>query len=183
MPYEIVYDAESGRILAARPTAAPREDLVLGEGQSKLFLQFDFAGRPLSAFRVDLEAKTLALRDDWVEPEQDVVLELGTDAAAVSPIDGIPEIPADGKTAVKIMVQKVSTKSGQRLTGARHNNQLNIRATAGALSARQVNLNKGQASFSLHSSTETVVAEVRVWAAEGEIPQPAILRIEFAPVT
>lgn len=182
MPYEIVYEVESGRILAARSTAAPRADLVLGEGQGKLFLQFDFAGRPLSAFRVDPEAKTLALRDDWIDPEQDVILELSVDAPAVSPIDGIPEIPADGKTEVKITIQKVSTKSGQRLTGARHNNRLNIRTTAGTLSTRQVNLNKGQASFTLRSSTQTVVAEVRVWAAEREIPQSATVRIEFAPV-
>jgi hypothetical protein len=181
MPYEIVYEVESGRILAARPTAAPREDMVLAEGQHKLFLSFDFAGRPLSAFRVDAGARTLALREDWVEAEPDVFLKLSVDAPVVSPIDGIPEIPADGKAEVTITVQKMSTKSDQQLTGTRHNNRLNIRTTAGTLSARQVNLNKGQASLTLRSSAETVVAEVRVWAEE--IAQPAPIRIEFAPVS
>lgn len=181
MPYEIVYDEESGRVLLARPIAAPREDLVAGEGQAKLFLEFDFAGRPLSAFCVDPDARTLVLREDWVEPEQDVELKLSTDASTTSPIDGIPEVPADGESVVTITVQKMSLTSGRPLTGARHNNRLNIRTTAGTLSARQVNLDKGQASFTLRSSTETVVTEVRVWAEE--IPQPATIRVEFAPVT
>jgi hypothetical protein len=181
MPYEIVYDEESKQVLLARPTAAPREDLVLAEGQGKLFLDFDFAGRPLSAFSADPAAGTLVLREDFVEPEQDVALELSTDAPAVSPIDHIPEVPADGESAVTISVQKVSTTSGRPLTGARHSNRLNIRTTAGTLSARQVNLDRGQAAFTLRSSIETVVAEVRVWAEE--IPQPATIRIEFAPVT
>lgn len=180
MPYEIVFDEASGRPLWARSIAAPREDVVIGEGQARLFLEFDFAGRPLSAFRVDPDAGTLVVREDFVEPEEEVFLELSTDAPATSPIDGIPEVPADGKSKVTITVQKVSAASGRPLTGARHNNRLHIRTTAGTLSARQVNLEKGQASFTLRSSTETVVAEVRVWAEE--LPQPAMLRCEFAPV-
>lgn len=44
---------------------------------------------------------------------------------------------------------------------------------------RQVDLEQGRASFDLRSSTETVVAEVRVWA-EGML-QPATIPIEFAP--
>lgn len=180
MSYEIVYETEGGRILASRPSNAPRKDLILPKGQGKLFLSFDFAGRPLSAFRVDAEAKTLVPREDWVELEQDAILNLSADAPAVSPIDNIPEIPADGKTKIKITVQKVSSKSGQRMAGARHNNRINIRTTAGTLSARQLNLEKGQAGFTLRSSTETVVAEVRVWAEK--ISQPVTIRVEFAPI-
>ena len=179
MGFEIVYKKETGQILLSRRIAAPRDDLTPGEGEDKLFLAFDFADRPVSAFRVDPERGTLELREDFVEPETGVELSLTSDATDTSPIDGIPEIPADGQSTTNIAVQKKSVATGRPLTGASHNNLLNIRTTAGTLSERQVTLEKGQATFILRSSTETVVAEVRVWARE--IPQPATIGIEFAP--
>ena len=180
MPHEIVYDAATGRVVAAQSSAAPRHDIVLSEGQSRMFLSFDFAGLPISAYRVDTGTNTLVLREDWTEPEE-VFLKLEADAsAAASPIDGIPEIPADGQAQIEIVIRKMSQKTGKQLTGSAHKNLLNIRTTAGVLSARQLNLSKGEANFSLRSGTQTVVAEVRVWA--DEIPRPATIRVEFAPV-
>lgn len=180
MPYEVVYDKDSGKIMMARSSAAPRDDLILHEEQAKLFLAFDLGGRPMSAFRVDADAGTLVLRDDWVEPEAGVRLALSVDATATSPIEEIPEVPADGQSEATITVQKISTKSGQALTGHKHDNRLFIRTTAGTLSHRQIHLEQGQARFTLRSSTETVVAEVRVWAQE--IPGDVTTRVEFAPL-
>lgn len=179
MPFEIVYDKENGQVIAARSMAAPKEDLNLVEGQDKLFLDFDFSEQPPSAFRVDSETGTLVQREDWVEPEPATALSVQADAPDFSPIDGIPELPADGESSITITVQKISLHTGNPLTGARHTNLLNIRTTAGTLSARQTSLSQGKANFSLRSSTETVVAEVKVWAKA--IPKPAILRVEFAP--
>jgi hypothetical protein len=177
---EVLFEVDTGTILLTRSIAAPRDDLVPAEGQGKLFVDFDPGDRPVSAFRVNPEQRTIELRADFVEPEMDAELALSSDATATSPIDAIPEIPADGNSLTTITVQKKSVASGRPVTGAGHRNRLSIRTTAGTLSARQLNLERGQASFRLRSSTETVVAEVRVWA-EG-IPRPATIRIEFAPV-
>jgi hypothetical protein len=70
--------------------------------------------------------------------------------------------------------------SDRALTAASHNNLLTIRTTAGTLSERQMALRRGRAEFRLRSSTEAVVAEVRV-TAEG-LTDPVTARIEFAPV-
>ena len=179
MSYEILYHKKTGAILAARRGAALHGDLLAGEGQAKLLTRADLEGRPVHAYRVDPETKELTLRDDWVDPEKDVSLELQHDAAHTSPIDGLPMIPADGSSMVTFTVRKMSA-SGRALTASRHDNQLHIRTTAGTLSAHQVNLRSGEASFTLRSSTETVVAEISVWA-DG-IPQRARLAVEFSPV-
>ena len=181
MGFEIIYKKETGQILLSRRIAAPRDDLTPGEGKDKLFMAFDFGERPVTAFRVDPERGRLELREDFVEPETGVKLMLTSDAKDTSPIDGIPQIPADGRSTTTITVQKKSMVTGRPLTGASHNNLLNIRATGGTLSTHQVNLEKGQATLTLRSSTETVMAEVRVWARE--IPQPATINIEFAPTS
>ncbi len=180
MAYEIIYERESGHILATRRSAMPREDMRPSEGQDKLFMVFDFGNRPMSAFRVDADSGELVLRDDWVEPEADVGLTLTVDAPATSPIDDLPEILADGESVAMITVQKISLVTKRPLTGVRHHNRLNIRTTAGTLSARQVYLDKGKATFTLRSSAETVVAELRVWAPD--ISGVLTTQIEFAPV-
>jgi hypothetical protein len=180
MGFEIVYKKDTGQILLSRRAAAPADDLAPGEGEDKVFLSLDLENRPMTAFRVDPEQGTLELREDYVEPERGVELSLTSDAADMSPIDGIPAIPADGRSTTALTVQKKVVATGHPLTGAKHKNLLNIRTTAGTLSAPQLNLEKGRTTFTLRSSTETVVAEVRVWATE--IPRPAIIRIEFAPV-
>jgi hypothetical protein len=181
MGQEIIYDADTGAILAVREIAAPRDDLAPGEGQRKIFLgEVDFEGRSLAAFRVNPERGTVEPRADFAAAEADVELALTSDAAARSPIDGIPEIAADGNSSTTITIQKRSTRTGDHLRGAGHRNRVSIRTTAGTLSARQVSLERGEATFTLRSSAETVVAEVRVWA-EG-IPRPATISVEFAPV-
>jgi hypothetical protein len=179
MPYEIVYHKETRQILAARRTAAPREDVVLTPEQAVLFTDVDLGERPLASFLVDPDAGTVAPRADWTAPETGVRLELSVDTPAVSPIDGTAELPADGKAQATITVRKRSLESDRDLTGAQHDNLLTIRTTAGTLSRRQVSLRRGKAKFTLRSSVETVVAEVRVSAET--IPQAATIRVEFAP--
>ena len=96
MPYEILYDKTTGQILTTRRIAAPRADLQPDEGQSKLFLDFDFGRLPILAYKINLEKGQVEAREDFVPPERDVRLALSCDAPAVSPIDGIPALPADG---------------------------------------------------------------------------------------
>jgi hypothetical protein len=181
VPYEIVYDQATGEILAARPSAAPAEHLVLGQGQARLFADIELAGRPIAAFRVQPATNQIAFREGWTQPEAGAMLEVQSDVQTVSPIDGALEIPADGTSAATFTVQKRSLASGRALTGSQHDNLVTIRTTAGTLSARQLRLQSGKATFTLRSSLETVVAEVRVTAER--IPGQSTLRIEFAPTS
>ena len=176
---QILYDTTTGRILAARPTATPREDLVLDPDQAVLFADVDFGDSPLASFRMDLATGSVSLRDDWNPPEVGVRLDLTVSGTTPSLIDGIPELPADGTSEAIVTVQKRSVDPDRPLTAASHDNLLTIRTTAGALSERQLALRRGQATFKLRSSTETVLAEVRVSAAR--IEGVATVRIEFAP--
>jgi hypothetical protein len=181
VPYEIIYDRATGEIRAARLSAGPGESLVLGEDQERLFTNVDLQRRPVGAYRVHPDTHRIVVKDSWVRPEVGVGLEISTDVDTVSPIDpDAKEIPADGTSVVTVTVQKRSLSSGRALTGAQHDNLLTIRTTAGTLSARQVPLNNGTASFTLRSSTETVVAEVRISAER--VPVQATARIEFTPL-
>jgi hypothetical protein len=180
MLYELVYNTETRHILVARPSATPRDDLTLGPGQAVVLADVDFGDRPLASFQLDRDTGALVPREDWNAPEVGVRLDMTVTTAARSPIDDIPELPADGVAEATIVVQKRTSDSDRALTAASHNNLLTIRTTAGTLSERQVALRRGRAEFKLRSSVETVVAEVRV-SADG-ITEPAIARIEFAPV-
>jgi hypothetical protein len=181
MLYQIVYDTDTLRILAARPTATPRDDLLLAPHQAVAFADVDFGDRPLAGFQFDADSRTVVAREDWNPPEVGVRLELTVTTATRSPIDDAPELPANGKSEATIVVQKRALDSDRALNGVSHNNVLTIRTTAGTLSERQLSLRRGRAKFKLRSSTETVVAEVRV-SADG-IDDPVSVRIEFAPVT
>jgi hypothetical protein len=181
VPYEIIYDRATGDIRAARLSAGPGKGLVLAEDQARLFADVDLRRRPVGAYRVNPGTNRVVVKDRWVRPEAGVGLELSTDPDAVSPVDpGAVEVPADGTSLVTFTVQKRSLTSGRALTGAQHDNLLTIRTTAGTLSARQVPLDNGRASFTLRSSTETVVAEVRVSA--DRVPGLVSARVEFAPL-
>jgi hypothetical protein len=180
MAHEIIYDRATGQVLLARRIAAPRDDLQPGEGQGKLFIDFDPGDRLIAAFRIDPDKRRLEPRDDFSSPESDVRLALSCDAAAMSPVEDIPALPADGQTQTTVTVEKRALADDRPLVGAAHKNKVKIRTTAGTLSDNIVTLRKGKATFTLRSSTETVVAEVKVWA--DDIALQASLRIEFTPV-
>jgi hypothetical protein len=105
------------------------------------------------------------------------LLELTTDASAVSPLNTIPEIPADGRSTATIYIQKKSPH-GKPLTREEDNDRVVLRTTRGTLSQRQVQLVCGRAQVKLRSSTDTVVADV---TAQGENLKRYMLHIEFAP--
>jgi hypothetical protein len=176
--YDVVYNQISGDILFVRRAAAPGEDLVLGPGQARVFAEVDLERRSLAGYRVDPATGRVAARRNWVEPTQDAALELGVDVAERSP-DGNVDIPADGQSQVRITVQKRSRATGRALGRVRDNERLSITTTAGTLSTRALELRRGRAEFTLRSSVETVVAEVRV-RAEG-IPASRTILVEFAP--
>jgi len=146
-----------------------------------VFAEVDFGDRPLASYQLDLDTGAVVPRADWTPPEVGARLELTVTTAARSPIDDIPELPADGTSEATITVQKRTVGSDRALTAASHNNLLTIRTTAGALSQRQMPLRQGRAQFTLRSSTDTVIAEVRVSA--DRIAEPVSARIEFAPTT
>jgi hypothetical protein len=180
MLYQVLYNIDTRRILAARPTATPREDVLLGPNQATVFADVDFGDRPLASFHVDADTGAVVPRGDWTPPDPGVRLDLAVTTAARSPIDNTPELPADGRSEATIVVQKRAVESDRALTGVIHDNLVTIRTTAGTLSQRQKAMRQGRAEFTLRSSTETVIAEVRVSA--DRIAQPASTRIEFAPL-
>src|SRR5215218_6102381 len=105
MGLEIIYKRDTGQILLSRRIAAPRDDLTPGEGEDKIFLSFDLAGRPVTAFRVDPERGGLKLRKDFAEPETEARLRLTAHGTLASPIGGIHSISADGRARVVITVE------------------------------------------------------------------------------
>jgi hypothetical protein len=104
-------------------------------------------------------------------------LELTTDAPDISPLNGVPEILADGRSTATIFIQK-KTRLGEPLLGEEDNDLVHLRTTRGTLSHRQVRLVRGQAMFTLRSSTDTIVADVTAYGAD---LKHHMIHIEFAP--
>lgn len=106
------------------------------------------------------------------------ILEMTTDAAdSADPINGIPDIPADGASSCSISVRK-KDRAGNYLTDASDNDTVDLECTRGKLSDLRIDLVNGEASVSLTSIAETCVSEVKA-AAEGM--EPVTIQIQFAP--
>jgi hypothetical protein len=117
------------------------------------------------------------------EPGQSFLL-LSSDAPDVHPVDGIPEIKADGESFTTITAGKVDEQA-QPLKGKDDNDQLYLRTDYGALFSadgkkeiNSIKLNKGQASFRLVSEKARRVATVQVFNADAALLDRTI-RIEF----
>src|SRR5215475_3728110 len=89
-------------------------------------------------------------------PEQSFLM-LSCDAPDVHPVDGIPEISADGESFTTITAQHVDGR-GELLQGKNDNDQLYLRSNHGALfssdgkeTITSIKLKKGQATFRLVS--------------------------------
>lgn len=113
-----------------------------------------------------------------VPPPKDF-LRVTTDATDDNPPDGYPDIPADGVSTCRIMIQKVNGQTGADMVGAADNEMIQIMTQAGMLSAVQVNLVNGYAEVVLTSVTETVITLVRVFDPNGALEEGAI-QIQFA---
>lgn len=118
------------------------------------------------------------------EEARSSMLVLRSDAPDVHPVDGIPEIPADGNSFTSITIQKIDA-DGQPLEGKEDADLLYLRTNYGALMSddgkKEVNsikLVKGQAVFRLASEKAKRVATVEVFNADQSV-QNASVRIEF----
>jgi hypothetical protein len=155
------YDAVqvSDRAQAIALLTAPRELLVLRETpKGKLYVAIE-------------------------EPKLSFLL-LSCDAQDVHPVDGIPEIHADGESFTTITVQKIDDH-GEPQQGNKDNDLLYLRADYGALFSDDgkegigsIKLKKGQAAFRLVSETARRVATVQVFNADPNLVDRNI-RIEF----
>jgi len=117
------------------------------------------------------------------EPSQSYIL-LSSDAPDVHPVDGIPEIKADGVSFTTITVRKIDGRGGP-LQGRSDTDQLYLRTDYGTLFSadgkeeiNSIKLKKGQASFRLVSEKARRVATVQVFNADAGLADRTI-RIEF----
>lgn len=113
-----------------------------------------------------------------VPPSKDF-LRVTTDATDDNPPDGYPDIPADGASTCRIMIQKVNGQTGAEMVDAGDNDLVQIMTQAGKLSAVQVNLVNGYAEVVLTSATDTVITLVRVFDPSGVLEEGAI-QIQFS---
>lgn len=119
------------------------------------------------------------VRADLLGLEKKDYFVLSTDATDNGPPDGYPDIPADGVSSCRIMIQKKNGETGLDMTAPEDNDLMELRTQRGRLSAWQVNLVNGYAEVTLTSSTETVITEVTVYDVAGQLGKRAI-QIQFA---
>jgi hypothetical protein len=119
------------------------------------------------------------VRADLLGVEKKDYFVLSTDATDNGPPDGYPDIPADGVSSCRIMIQKKNGETGLDVTAPEDNDLMELRTQRGRLSAWQVNLVNGYAEVTLTSSTETVITEVTVYDVAGQLGKQAV-HIQFA---
>ena len=111
-------------------------------------------------------------------------LHITTDAPDLHPVDGIPEIPADGESSALISLRKIDER-GTPASADSDNDTIYLRTDHGTLRDREgrqdiskVTLNAGVAEFRLFSDKTRRVATVRLFNADRKL-RNAKLRIEF----
>jgi hypothetical protein len=140
-----------------------------------------FLGRPFDHIVIGESGKGKAQAS--IETPQTFRLLVQSDAPDVHPVDGIPEIKADGTSFATITVQKVDER-GDAQKSRNDNDELHLRTTAGTLQnadgkdITSVKLKQGQATFRLQSEKARRVATVNVFNADANVQDGAI-RIEF----
>lgn len=119
-----------------------------------------------------------------VESPRTFSLRLSCDAQDVHPVDGIPEIAADGAAFTTITVQKVDDL-GEPQRARNDNDELHLRTTAGTLlgadgkeAVTSVRLKQGQAALRLQSEKARRVATVTAFNADAHL-QDGSIRVEF----
>jgi hypothetical protein len=110
-----------------------------------------------------------------VEKRSQVLPEIAlTTTAMDTDGDGLPEIPADGKSKTSLHVTLRDTKG----TILKKSIEVYFRTTAGTLSHREIMTDHGKAVIELTASRETVTA---ILCAFAEGFTPAYLKFEFVP--
>lgn len=123
-------------------------------------------------FRVNASTKKLEKK---IIPQ----LRLTTDATdTISPYDGYPDIPADGKSKATIFVQKI-LPGGSPCNSMKDTEELYIKTDRGKLSTLKLKLVQGKAQFQIQSVPETILATITVFDPNNEIEQGQIV-IQFA---
>lgn len=111
-------------------------------------------------------------------------LYVATDASDKHPVDGIPEIPADGESSVLITVQKIDERKKLQQAKSDHD-QIYLRTNHGILRDKDgkkdinsIQLVKGKAEFRLFSESLKRVATIDIFNQDQQF-QNAKLSIEF----
>lgn len=118
-----------------------------------------------------------------VTEAREFYLQVSSDAPDVHPVDGIPEIHADGRSSTLISVQKIDAARAP-VSGKEHADELFLRTDYGTLQDEsgndisRVRLESGKVAFRLKSEAAKRVATVRVFNADREL-HDAVLQIEF----
>jgi hypothetical protein len=127
---------------------------------------------------------SIDIRKKVLEKKIQSFLQLSCDAPDFHPVDGIPEISADGESFTTITAQKID-ESGEPQQGNKDNDLLYLRTDYGTLfgsdgkaEISSIKLKRGQAAFRLVSEKARRVATVQVFNADANLMDHSI-RIEF----
>lgn len=143
------------------------------------------AAEYLEAFPDKLVIKgTLAKPQITIRDPETFSLYITTDAKDVHPVDGIPEIAADGESFATITIQKIDDRyKPQR--GKKGADQIYLRTNHGILrddkgkkDINSIKLKDGKAVFRLVSEKVKRVATIQMLSTNHELPD-ASYRIEF----
>jgi hypothetical protein len=119
-----------------------------------------------------------------VETPEVSLLLLSSDAPDAHPVDGVPEIKADGTSFTTITVQKVNER-GEPRQARSDNEELYLRTTAGTIlsadgkaAIASIKLKQGEAAFRLLSEKARRVATVSVFHGDPTL-HDASISVEF----
>lgn len=114
-----------------------------------------------------------------IEKKIKPILKITTDAKdTISPYDGYPDIPADGKSIANIYIQKV-LPGGTPCKTSSDNDILYIQTDRGKLSTLKIQLEQGRGQFSIQSVPETILANILVYDPNNQI-ESGHFTIQFA---
>jgi hypothetical protein len=177
----VIYRKEKRQVVGMSADGEPEldkdyalEEVVRGLGNAEAVNQYD-------ALLVSDRARQLHIA---IEELRLSFLRLSCDAPDVHPVDGIPEIRADGTSFTTITAQKVDDR-GKPQPGNSDNDLLYLRTDYGTLfdadgaqEISSIKLQSGQAAFRLVSEKARRVATVQVFNADANL-QNGSIRIEF----
>lgn len=197
----VIYRKSDRKIVGLSPDCKPdlKKDFALKEvvkglvesGPLKNYDAIQISDRAQARDYIGAFPATLVLRKKEkgkvrlsIEKPEISSLVLQCDAEDIHPVDGVPEIPADGTSFTKISVQKIDER-GKPQKGKKDNDSLylrtdygTLRSVDGAAEVSTVKLDKGQATFRLVSEKAKRVATVQVLNVDPKLEDVSLL-IEF----
>ena len=120
-----------------------------------------------------------------VERPEVFQLTLATNVKTVHPVDGVPLLPADGKSIIEVTIQKID-QDQKPVARAEDDDQLFLRTDYGRLLSTggepvyHVKLSRGEGAFRLQAGSEARLATVRVFNGDPNL-EDASIEIEFVP--